>query len=223
MKIDRLKIGQLEYAVRFPEGYEEGKKYPVLIYLHGAGTRWESLDVLLDRAYIKVMDTHKLSFITVVPLCSAETWFDIFPDLKAMVKKEAAEDYANAKKIYLMGASMGGYGTWQLAMSMPEYFAAIAPICGGGMYWNAARLVNVPTWAFHGGKDDCVYPEESKKMVDAINRCGGNAKLTIYPENGHDAWTDTGNNREVFQWLLSHENKNDVALKNIYEKNDIYG
>ncbi len=223
MEIERCKIDGMEYAVRFPEGYREGQKYPVLILLHGAGTRWESLDTLLARDYVTAIEKHGLSLITVTPLCSAETWFDLFSSLKGMVKEVVAKRYADAKRVYLMGMSMGGYGTWQLAMSMPEYFAAIVPICGGGMYWDAARLINVPVWAFHGGKDTSVFPEESQKMVQAVTACGGDAKLTIYPENGHDAWTDTVNDRAVFEWLLSHENENEAALQNVYEKNDIYG
>ena len=103
-----------------------------------------------------------------------------------------------------MGASMGGYAVWQLAMSMPEYFAAIVPICGGGMYWNAGRLIHVPVWAFHGAKDATVLLEESVKMVEAVNKKGGNAKLTIYPNTKHDSWTATYSNYEVFQWLLTH-------------------
>ena len=118
---------------------------------------------------------------------------------------------------------MGGYGTWQLAMSLPELFAAIVPVCGGGMYWNASRLVNIPIWAFHGAKDTTVFKEESIKMVDAVNKCGGKAKLTIYPENGHDAWSDTYKNPEVFDWLLSNTNENSVKLIDKYKDSNIYG
>jgi predicted peptidase len=122
-----------------------------------------------------------------------------------------------------MGASMGGYGSWQMAMSLPEYFAAMVPICGGGLFWNAARLVNVPVWAFHGGKDTVIPPEESMKMVDAVNAAGGNAKLTIYPDNDHNAWTDTYSNPEVFAWLLAHKNINTVSLSNPYRNVQQYG
>ena len=118
---------------------------------------------------------------------------------------------------------MGGYTVWQLGMSMPEVFAAMVPICGGGMYWNAGRLANVPVWAFHGAKDPTVFVEESKKMVDAVNACGGNARLTIYPENGHDSWTDTLTNPEVFKWLLEQENKNEIELVDKYTDPKIYG
>ena len=126
--------------------------------------------------------------------------------LEKLVTTISSLPFADKDRIYLMGASMGGYATWQLAMSMPEVFAAVVPVCGGGTYWHAHRLVNVPVWAFHGGKDTVVFKEESINMVDAVNKCGGNAKLTIYPENEHDAWSDTYSNPEVFDWLLSNEN-----------------
>ena len=150
--------------------------------------------------------------ITVAPLCSENTWFDLFDMLKALLAEIACADFTDPERIYCMGASMGGYATWQLAMSCPEYFAAIVPICGGGMYWNAARLINVPVWAFHGAKDTVVLPEESQKMVNAVNRKNGNARLTLYPENDHNAWSDTYSNPEVFSWMLSHKNQNAAEL-----------
>jgi predicted peptidase len=118
---------------------------------------------------------------------------------------------------------MGGYGIWQLAMSMPKFFAAIVPICGGGMYWNAARLVNVPVWAHHGEIDHVVKVEESVKMVEAVNKQGGNAKLTIYPDTDHNSWTPTFSNPEVFDWLLSKTNTNSKELKEAYVGQELFG
>ena len=147
----------------------------------------------------------------------------MFERLKSFVNKIIDEPFCDKNRVYLMGASMGGYATWLLAMSMPEIFAAIVPICGGGLYWNAERLVNVPIWAFHGAKDDTVFCEESEKMVEAVNKCGGKAKLTIYPENGHNAWSDTYSNPEVFSWLLSHTNHNTKEIADKYNDSKIYG
>ena len=84
-------------------------------------------------------------------------------------------------------------------------------------------MINVPVWAFHGGKDETVYTEESIRMVDALNRAGGSAKLTVYPENGHDAWTNTYSNPEVFSWLLSHTKKNEKQYVDGYTDAKIYG
>ena len=88
--------------------------------------------------------------------------------------------------------------------ALPEAFAAIVPVCGGGMYWDARRLKETPVWAFHGAQDKTVLPEESLHMVEKVNAFGGNAKLTLYPNNAHDAWTDTYSNPEVYAWLLEH-------------------
>ena len=198
----------MQYILSYPENFNEGEKHPLLFFMHGAGTRGTQLSNLKGNAFLVEYAKHgSLPFIVVAPLCSENTWFDMMETLKAWIKETAALPYVDASRVYLMGNSMGGYATWQLAMSMPELFAAIVPICGGGMYWNAGRLASVPVWAFHGEKDPAVYVEESKKMTAAVNAQGGSARLTLYPENGHDAWTDTYRNREVFEWLLSHSKR----------------
>jgi predicted peptidase len=103
---------------------------------------------------------------------------------------------------------MGGYAAWQMGMSLPHIFAAMVPICGGGMYWNASRLKNVPIWAFNGADDTIVYPEESAKMVEAVNSCGGNAMLTLYEGVAHPVWLDVYSNPEVYEWLLAQKKGN---------------
>lgn len=214
----------MQYVVSYPQGYKMGEKYPVIIFLHGAGTRGKDINILLNNPYFKITDTYAdFPFITVAPLCSADTWFDKLETLERFVQRIVKQEYAEKNKIYLIGASMGGYATWQLGMSMPEIWAAIVPICGGGMYWNAGRLINVPVWAFHGAKDTTVFVEESVKMVDAVNRVGGNARLTVYPDNRHDAWCDTYRNQEVYKWLLSNENHNAAALTDVYTDSVVYG
>ncbi len=224
MRIEFSQLEEIKYAVKYPDNYKAGEKYPVIILLHGAGSRGDDVNTVLTNPYFKITEKYlNFPFITVAPQCSTNTWFDIFERLKGLALKIAGEVFADKERIYLMGPSMGGYATWQLAMSLPEVFAAIVPICGGGMYWNAARLENVPVWAFHGEKDLVVKPEESVKMVEAVNNCGGNAKLTLYPNNQHDAWSDTYGNCEVFEWLLTHKNTKAGAGKDIFADSDIYG
>lgn len=205
MKTENHIFDEMKYIIRYPDGYDDKAKYPVIFFLHGAGSRGKDIQLLESNPYFRI--TEKLSafpFITIAPLCNTNTWFDIFEKLQKLVLHCMKSEFVDIDRFYLMGASMGGYATWQLAMSMPECFSAIVPICGGGMYWNAGRLVNVPVWAFHGEKDTTVLVDESKKMVEAVNNTGGKAKLTIYPENGHDAWSDTYNNLSVYEWLLSN-------------------
>lgn len=219
-----LNTAKLPYLVVFPKEFTEEKKYPVIIFLHGAGTRGVSFDKLISNQYFEITQEYaNFPFITVAPLCYENSWFDMLHLLKELVRDIVESDFCDSGKVYLLGNSMGGYMTWQLAMSIPEYFAAIVPICGGGMYWNAERLMNVPVWAFHGEKDCVVFPEESKKMVDAVNKCGGNAKLTIYPDAGHNSWGETYHNYEVFEWLLKNELKiTDKQVERFYD-NKVYG
>ena len=161
-------------------------------------------------------------FVVVAPQCHSETWFDLFETLKRFVTVVQGSEFADSERLYLMGASMGGYATWQLGISMPEAFAAAVPICGGGMYWDAGRLKKLPIWAFHGDSDSTVLTEESVKMVNAVNKRGGNARLTIYPDTKHDSWTATYQNPEVFAWLLSHtraqkENETDSSYADVHK------
>ena len=102
---------------------------------------------------------------------------------------------------------MGGFGTWRLAAYTPQRFAAIAPICGGGESYWAGRFPHVPTWAFHGAKDTGVPLERSQAMVDALTEKGGKPRLTVYPDAGHDSWTETYNNPELYKWLLAQRRK----------------
>lgn len=224
MNFESLQLDGMQYLTTYPKRYEKGEEYPVIIFLHGAGTRGNSLEVLKKNAYFNIVKEYQdFPFITVAPLCCENSWFDMMASLKKLVHKIAESGFVDNKRIYLVGNSMGGYATWQLAMSMPEMFAAIVPISGGGMYWNAGRLMNVPVWAFHGKQDTTVFVEESEKMVAAINKNGGTAKLTIYPENGHNAWDDTYKNPEVFEWLLSNVKSENIELTDNFKGSKIYG
>lgn len=214
----------MQYVVRYPKGYTSGQRYPVILALHGAGTRGTDVSVLMDNACFALTEQlEDFPFVMVAPLCHEYTWFDLFEQLRRFAQAMHEAPFTDPDRFYLMGVSMGGYGAWQLAMSLPELFAAMVPICGGGIYAFAARLKNIPIWAFHGGLDKTVKAEESIKMVEAVNKRGGNAKLTIYPENKHDAWTDTYSNPDVFAWLLSHKRQGAEVLSENFEGSKQYG
>ena len=224
MKTEVFEFKGMKCILRFPTDYEQGKKYPAIMLLHGAGTRGNDIEALKGNPYFPLTEKHEsFPFVTVAPQCYTDTWFDIWGELKMLAQYVSELEFVDPARVYLMGASMGGYGTWQLAMSLPDTFAAIVPICGGGMYWNAGKLKNVPVWAFHGALDQTVLPEESEKMVNAVNKRGGSAKLTIYPENGHNAWSDTYSNLEVFEWMLSHTNQKLQGFENEYKGSAIFG
>jgi predicted peptidase len=125
--------------------------------------------------------------------------------LSALLDDIESKYAVDKDRIYLTGLSMGGFGTWDWATTEPDRFAAIAPICGGGRTRAAKRIKQIPTWVFHGDKDEAVPVKESKDMVEALEKVGGKPKLTIYPDTGHDSWTRTYENRELYKWFLEHK------------------
>ena len=133
-----------------------------------------------------------------------DSWTDKVEVLINLLDDIVARYNVDTERIYLTGLSMGGYGSWALAAEYPERFAAVAPICGGGNRIMAFRLKNVPVWAFHGAKDSVVPLKQSEEMVKAIKARGGDAKLTVYPDTGHDSWTKTYKNKELYDWFLKH-------------------
>ena len=139
------------------------------------------------------------------PQCSRQSWWTLNVEtLKDLVESLAAQYPVDRSRIYLTGLSMGGYGSWSLSIAHPELFAAVAPICGGGVRSQVSRLKNVPVWAFHGALDDVVLPYRSQSMVEGLQQVGGDARLTIYPTLTHDSWTVTYDNPELYDWFLSH-------------------
>ena len=138
----------------------------------------------------------------VAPLSSDWAWN--VEALDALLDEVLKRYRVDLDRVYVTGNSMGGNGTWALAAKCPERFAAIAPICGVGDPSSTGRLKGVPTWAFHGADDRVVPPEKSERMILALKKAGGDARLTVYPGVGHDAWTPTYADPRFFEWLLQH-------------------
>ena len=201
-KISQGRIGGMEYLRFAPTDFSENKQYPIIIHFHGAGSRGENVGVLNDQAIMQyAKQAEGFPFVMFLPQCGANCWFDVYEQLKAFVHAVVDLPYIDKTKVYLSGVSMGGYASWQMLMSEPNIFRKAIICCGGGMYWNAARI-KIPVWAFHGTEDPTVFVEESRKMVDAVNRSGGNAKLTEYEGVGHNCWEKTYSNPEIYAWLL---------------------
>ena len=196
---------KLNYLLFLPKGYEEGdKKWPLMLFLHGAGESGDDLNKVKIHGPPKIVETKSdFPFILVSPQSPGRGWN---PDtLKALLDDIMATYRVDRDRVYLTGLSMGGYGTWTLATAHPDYFAAIAPICGGGNPSDAKKLKDLPIWVFHGAKDEAVPLRRSEEMVNALKDLGADVKFTVYPEAGHDSWTETYNNPELYQWMLSHK------------------
>jgi len=101
---------------------------------------------------------------------------------------------------------LGGIGTWNMITEYPDYFAAAIPICGRGDPAKANRIKDLPIWVFHGEKDTMLPLKRSLDMVAALKACGSKVELTIYPDTGHDSWTATYSNLQIYEWLLKQKN-----------------
>jgi predicted peptidase len=195
---------KLNYLVYLPKGYDTADKdWPLILFLHGAGGSGDDLAKVRREGLARVAERKDdVPFIVVAPQSPGRGWN---PEaLDALLDEVVAEYRVDEDRIYLTGLSMGGFGTWALAAVHPERFAAIAPICGGGDPKQAERLKGLPTWVFHGAKDPTVPLARSEEMVKAVKEAGGDVQFTVYPEAGHDAWTETYNNPELYEWFLRH-------------------
>ena len=120
-----------------------------------------------------------------------------------LVEHVRALPYVDDTCIYLTGNSMGGYGTWELAVLRADRFAAAMPICGGGLPGMAGQIGNLPIRAFHGLCDKTVDPIESLQMAKAVNREGGHAELILFPELAHNCWDRVYTDTRNYDWLFS--------------------
>ena len=201
----------MRYMVFLPPNYDSAtREWPLILFLHGAGERGDNLQRVSKHGPPKIVGSGQmdLPFIVVAPQCPKGSWWsdrEQIINLSRLVSELEKNYRIDNRRIYLTGLSMGGYGTWYLAASDPDRFAAIAPICGGGRQRDAARIKDIPTWVFHGARDNVVPISESDQMIKAIRAAGGTPKFTIYPQAGHDSWTATYKNPNLYQWLLKHQ------------------
>ena len=203
--IHEEQYNHLRSVISFPEGFDEGKKYPLVILLHGAGTRGFDIEVLKRNPCFTRLRAHQnKGYIFAAPLCTAHNWNEVMESVIGWLSELRERPYIDTDRIYLTGVSMGGYGTWELAMIRPQWFAAIMPICGGGIPAFTKKLINVPVRTFHGLLDDVVDPIESLEMVKALNRFGGHAELILFPDLKHSCWIKVYDTEENYDWLLSH-------------------
>jgi len=215
-ELTRTQHLQANYLLFLPNGYDAKapKRWPLILFLHGSGERGTNIWKVATHGPPKnVTGQPGFPFILVSPQCPEhQIWSkEVLLALLDDVTKKYAVD---ANRVYLTGLSMGGYGTWDLGLACPEKFAAIAPICGGGELISmivASRektqaLKTLGVWAFHGGKDPVVPLAESQRMVEALKKLGvPDVKLTVYPDAGHNSWTEAYKDPALYQWFLEHQ------------------
>ena len=194
------------YWLYLPPEYNSDlrKKWPLVIFLHGAGERGEDLDNVTTHGPAKLAERGKqFPFILISPQCPANARWNV-DDLDIFLTDVLQRYRVDKDRVYLTGLSMGGWGTWQWATNYPNRFAAIVPICGAGDPFLMKKTVTYPpVWAFHGDADETVKLAETQRMIDAFKKRGAYVKLTVYPGAKHDSWTQTYENQEMWNWLLS--------------------
>lgn len=189
-----------------PEGVEG--KLPLVIQLHGAGERgWgEDLSKVEVHGFPKNMDLSGYPCMFVFPQCPPNTfWVARIESVLRFIDQIVARYNIDEDRVYLTGYSMGGYGTWFTAQAAPDRFAAIVPICGGGMAWNTGVL-RMSVWAFHGVEDPTVDVFHSDEMVEKLKKAGREVRYDRMEGVQHRAW-EQACRAEVLQWLLSKKRK----------------
>ena len=194
---------------------------PLIIYLHGAGERGEKIDHLYRHGIPKLInDGKEIPAVVLCPQCPRElVWNNIVDKVKNLIDLIVSEYKISLDRISITGSSMGGFGTWEMGLSYPNFFSAIAPVAGGGLSWRAERLITTPVKAYHGKLDIDVPLIHSQLMVDSVNAHGGKAELVILDEFGHNDGIDyTYFNTDIISWLLEKRRTNFERVKDTCEE-----
>lgn len=213
------------YQVYLPAGYTRARRWPVILFLHGAGERGTDGLLQTGTGLGEAIRRHaeRWPAIVVFPQAPPEhRWHGSVAGLAlAALDRTSAEFAADADRMYLVGLSMGGNGVWNLAYLSPERFAGLVAVCAwvaptaerpeaivpsdsGSPYPVIARRVRaIPTWLFHGDRDDVVPVEESRRMVEALHQVGARVRYTELAGVGHDSWTPAFDTDSLPRWLLS--------------------
>jgi predicted peptidase len=207
-----------------PANKNSDNKYPLVVFLHGAGERGsDNLKQLVwgMREFSHQERRRKYPAYVLAPQCPDEQkWVEVdwssdvspFPKepsqplalLRQLIAALIESAAVDPRRVYITGLSMGGYGVWDCLARYPDLFAAAAPICGGGDPETAERFKDIPMWCFHGADDTVVKPKRSREMIEALKKWGAEPKYTEYPGVGHNSWSPTFENPEFHAWLFSH-------------------
>ena len=205
---------KFNYIITTPDDYDREKEtLPLIVFLHGAGDRGDDLNLVKNIGIPMLFQQNQpVRAITFSPQCDSDkVWNTQIYPVKELIDEIVEEYHIDKNRITITGMSMGGYGTWEMALTFPHFFAAIAPICGGGMAWRAELLRHLPIRAFHGDIDDVVDVRNSIEMVDAVNRAGGHAELILYHNIAHWSWVNAYEDSDLVAWLYRHSKEDTNA------------
>lgn len=205
----------LWYRFMTPLNYDSTRQYPLVVCLHGSSAvgsdNVRQVAATLPALMLSTPENReKYPAFLFVPQCPRGFgWggLEQHPSVDSLVfeaLEELEKEFSvDAKRRYVSGYSMGGYGAWHFIATRPEMFAAAVPICGGGDPQFARNVVDVPVWAFHGAKDINVPVKYTRDMVDGIREAGGNPRYTEFPDAAHNIWNEVAETRELPEWLFA--------------------
>lgn len=197
--------------------------FPLVVFLHGAGERGDDNErqwtYLPSQLVEKEAFPRRQAFVLAMQVPRGERWVDtdwsrpsghrmsakptpVMAALIARIAELRRNPRVDQRRVYAVGLSMGGYGTWDLVARKPEWFAAMVPVCGGGDARQAPRLARVPAWVWHGDSDRIVPPSRSREMVGALLRIGARPRYSELRGVGHDSWTPAFGPNGALDWLF---------------------
>jgi predicted peptidase len=193
--------------------YDTLNKWPLIIYLHGGSSRGtDTMKLYCCGIPDQIWRGREFPFIIVAPQCpinqrwTTDNWFENFYN-------EVTTKYrVDTNNVYLTGVSLGGEGTWYLAIKYPEKFAAIAPMSGftrnmDYIMKNTDRLIDIPIWAFHGKEDKVVQFEETEWMINRLEGKNKDLKFTAEPGVGHSIDWLVYPKQELYDWFLKYDKR----------------
>lgn len=198
--------------VYLPPHFDSTKPLPLILYLHGSGSRGNDIEKVRSCELLAYLyDGGDFPTIVVAPQCIHKQSWNVVA-LVNLIDLMIHQLGADADRVMVIGYSMGGYGTWNLASQIPEKLAAVVPLCGGGNTAVAEKMKSLSIWAFHGEQDNVVSLSANRAMVDAVIAAGGSARFTILKGRGHDIADVTYKNQELIVWLMQQKRDNSKPI-----------
>ncbi|MEM9896649.1 MAG: prolyl oligopeptidase family serine peptidase [Bacteroidota bacterium] len=228
--------GSISYQCLMPKGFKEDQKYPMVLFLHGAGERGSDNQKQLVHGsdlFLQKSTQDKYPAMVIFPQCPKDIyWANVerienasgdrqfnfgvsenptssMKMLLSLVDSLVQLSFVDQKRIYVMGLSMGGMGTFEIVSRRPDLFAAAIPICGGGDVKQVNKYASTTDfWIFHGAKDQVVLPKYSEEMVRALQHAGATSRFTLYEDANHNSWDPAFDESELLNWLFAQQKSN---------------
>lgn len=211
-KLYRYTRGETDlcYYVVTPETYDPKKKYPLIVSLHGAGTLGNDPKAILSNLSYLGYKKFAPDAILLYPHTRFEVWSSQIRCLKEVIDLVCETYPVDMLRVSITGASMGGFGVWEMLCSYPNFFSAACVVCGGGMAWRGGAVADLPIRIYHGDRDDVVLPERGVEMYEKLKSLApGNKDLEfiLCKDTAHDSWNQAFWEDNIYAWLISHKRR----------------